>query len=48
LRRSPHFRWTAAGPQDWLEPWPDWVRTRYETKALREDRRPSYLEFERR
>jgi tRNA (guanine-N7-)-methyltransferase len=47
VRRSPTFRWTAAAPRDWLEPWPDWVRTRYETKAVREGRRPSYLEFVR-
>jgi tRNA (guanine-N7-)-methyltransferase len=45
VRRSPAFRWTARGPQDWLEPWPDWLRTRYEAKAIREGRVPSYLEF---
>ena len=29
-------------------PWPDWIRTRYEAKALREGRRAHYLTFRRR
>ena len=29
------------------EPWDDWLRTRYEAKALREGRRPHYLTFRR-
>lgn len=41
------FRWTAGRAMDWREPWPDWTRTRYEAKALREGRRPHYLTFER-
>ena len=41
------FGWTAGGPRDWREPWDDWTRTRYETKALREGRVPYYLTFER-
>lgn len=28
-------------------PWPDWTRTRYEAKALREGRLPHYLTFRR-
>jgi len=39
------FEWRAEGPQDWRQPWDDWVPTRYETKALREDRVPHYLTF---
>jgi tRNA (guanine-N7-)-methyltransferase len=46
--RSPDFRWTAEGAQDWRRPFPDWPGTRYEAKALREGRVPSYLTFERR
>jgi tRNA (guanine-N7-)-methyltransferase len=38
------FRLTA-GPTD--RPWPDWTRTRYEAKALREGRGPHYLTFVR-
>ncbi len=39
------FEWTAECAADWKEPWSDWVRTRYEEKALREDRIPHYLTF---
>ncbi len=41
------FEWTAECAADWKEPWSDWVRTRYEEKALREDRIPHYLTFMR-
>lgn len=33
-------------PKD--QPWADWISTRYEQKALREHRAPSYLTFHRR
>ena len=39
------FRWAAEGPDDWRTPWPDWLSTRYEQKALRDHRRPYYLTF---
>lgn len=41
------FEWLAEGPEDWREPWSDWTRTRYEAKAIREDRTPHYLTFRR-
>ena len=41
------FRWLAERPGDWRTPWPDWTRTRYEAKAIRENRTPIYLTFER-
>ena len=41
------FTWTAQGPADWREPWDDWIRTRYEAKAIREDRVPHYMTFVR-
>ena len=41
VRRMPE------GPADWREPWSDWTRTRYEAKAIREDRVPHYLTFRR-
>ena len=41
------FTWTANTPADWRQPWPDWYRTRYEAKALREGRMPHYLTFVR-
>jgi tRNA (guanine-N7-)-methyltransferase len=39
------FHWVAETASDWNEPWPGWVRTRYEEKALREGRKPAYLRF---
>ncbi|MFT4791983.1 MAG: tRNA (guanine-N7-)-methyltransferase [Paracoccaceae bacterium] len=44
----PDFEWTAERPADWQQPWDGWVRTRYETKAIREHRTPTYLRFRRR
>ena len=41
------LRWTARRAADWQGPWPGWLRTRYEAKAVREGRRPAYLRFER-
>ncbi len=45
--RSSEFEWTAQRADDWRNPWPDFQRTRYEAKAVREGRTPCYLEFER-
>ena len=42
------FSWTATDAQDWRVCWSDWIPTRYESKALREGRRPYYLTFEKR
>lgn len=39
------FEWLAEGPEDWRQPWSDWLSTRYEQKALREGRVPHYLTF---
>ncbi|NNL18050.1 MAG: tRNA (guanosine(46)-N7)-methyltransferase TrmB [Boseongicola sp.] len=39
------FAWTAVRASDWRTPWSDWTRTRYEAKAIREDRTPHYLTF---
>ncbi len=50
LRRflaSPHFRWAAARAEDWRTPWPEWVPTRYEVKALKAGRGAVYLTFVR-
>ncbi len=41
------FLWTAERPDDWRRPFPDWPGTRYEAKAIREGRVPSYLTFRR-
>jgi len=44
---SRHFRWTATRADDWRKPYEGWPGTRYEAKAIREGRVPSYLTFER-
>ena len=41
------FDCLTPDPADWRRPWPDWLSTRYEQKALREQRRPHYLTFRR-
>ena len=42
---SGNFEWLANSADDWRQPWDDWISTRYELKALREDRTPHYLTF---
>ena len=39
--------WTARRMPDWTEAPDDWPRTRYEAKAIREGRVPTYLSFRR-
>lgn len=39
------FEWLARVANDWRLPWAGWHRTRYEAKAIREGRVPSYLRF---
>jgi tRNA (guanine-N7-)-methyltransferase len=46
LRRR-DLRWTAESAEHWRQPWPGWLQTRYEAKALRDGRKPIYLTFER-
>ncbi|UDL92321.1 tRNA (guanosine(46)-N(7))-methyltransferase TrmB [Mesorhizobium sp. PAMC28654] len=39
------FAWQAADAADWHRPYEGWPGTRYEAKAIREQRRPAYLTF---
>ena len=48
LLRSPDFAWQAARARDWQAPWPDWLETRYEAKAVAAGRRSCYLTAVRR
>ena len=41
------FNWMAQKASDWHDPWPEWISTRYEQKAIREGRTPAYFIFER-
>jgi tRNA (guanine-N7-)-methyltransferase len=45
MMRSKDFTWTAERADDWRKAWPDFSGTRYETKAIREDRVPAYFIF---
>jgi tRNA (guanine-N7-)-methyltransferase len=47
LLRSPDFEWTAQCADDWRKPWPDFIQTRYHTKAAREQRTSCFLIFRR-
>jgi tRNA (guanine-N7-)-methyltransferase len=42
------FEWTAERASDWTTPFPGWPGTRYEAKALKAGRTPTYLTFRRR
>ncbi|MGP9822741.1 tRNA (guanine(46)-N(7))-methyltransferase TrmB [Salinarimonas sp. NSM] len=44
---EPRLAWTARRADDWRTPYPGWPGTRYEAKAIREGRVPSYLGFVR-
>jgi tRNA (guanine-N7-)-methyltransferase len=44
LRAAP-FRWRADRADDWRQPWPGHVETRYEAKARGAGRSPVYLTF---
>ncbi len=43
LLAHPRLAWKAKNCKDWLEPWEEWISTRYEQKALAG--RPTYLNF---
>lgn len=42
-----NFEWTANCREDWQQPRPDQMTTRYEVKAINEGRTPIYLTFTR-
>ena len=48
VMRSRDLEWTAERADDWRLPWPGFTSTRYEAKAKREGRMPTYLIFRRR
>lgn len=43
----PAFEWVVSGPDDWRKRWSDACPTRYEQKAIRQGRVPTYLTFRR-
>ena len=47
LHEDNRFKWTARTSDDWRNPPADWVETKYQKKAIREGRKPVFLDFER-
>jgi tRNA (guanine-N7-)-methyltransferase len=47
-REEGSFRWQVSSPRNWRERPDDWIRTRYEEKALAAGRRCYFMSFERR
>lgn len=47
MHACPDFVWTATCGADWKNPPADWVETKYQRKALREGRRPIFLNYKR-
>jgi tRNA (guanine-N7-)-methyltransferase len=47
MRMAGGFTWLAESAADWRKPFPEWIETRYEAKARRAGRVPSYLTFRR-
>lgn len=47
MHNCPAFSWTARKSNDWRNPPADWVETKYQLKALKEGRRPVFLEYRR-
>ena len=47
LNEDKNFRWTAKRGNDWKHEPCDWVQTKYQQKAIREGRKPVFLDFER-
>lgn len=48
VMRSADLAWTAQRPDDWRRPFDGWPGTRYERKAVREGRTPSYITVRKR
>lgn len=47
IEKSPDFVWSPQSVKDWRTPPEGWPSTRYEQKALREGRYPTYLKVKR-
>jgi len=47
LHNNEHFRWTATCGNDWKHEPQDWVETKYQRKAIREGRKPVFLDYEK-
>ena len=41
------FKWTAKCGDDWRKEPLDWVKTKYQMKAIREGRRPVWFDYKK-
>jgi len=47
LHDFPAFQWTATCGNDWKHEPTDWIQTKYQSKAIREGRRPVFLDYQK-
>lgn len=47
MSQCPDFVWTAKCSDDWRNEPADWVKTKYQQKAIREGRRPVFFDYQR-
>lgn len=47
MHNCPQFIWTATCGNDWKHEPIDWVETKYQRKAIREGRKPVFLDFKK-
>ncbi len=47
MHKNDNFKWTAKTSADWRNEPKDWVKTKYQQKAIREGRKPVFFEYER-
>jgi len=45
MHDCPLFKWTATCGNDWKKEPHDWIQTKYQRKALREGRKPIFLDY---
>lgn len=45
MHENNDFEWTAKKFSDWRNPPSDWVETKYQKKAIREGRKPVFLDY---
>ena len=45
IKECPYFKWMATCGNDWKCEPSDWVETKYQRKAVREGRKPVFLDF---
>ena len=45
MQSRPDFHWTAKCSNDWRNEPQDWVKTKYQMKAIREGRKPVFLDY---